>query len=49
MGFFPDLWMLILVLLLPRRPVGPLSEWPRVWVLGGFLLLKASDLVVSPF
>ena len=48
-GLFPDPWILILVLLLPRRPVGSLSEWPRAWVLGGFPLLKASDLIVSPF
>lgn len=48
-GLLPDSWMLILVLLLPRRPVWPPSEWPRAWVLGGFPLLKASDLVVSPF
>lgn len=49
-GFYFRPWMLILVLLLPkRRPVGSLSEWPRAWVLGGFPLLKASDHIVSPF
>lgn len=41
-GLCPDPWTPILMLLLPRSPIqlGPLSEWPRVWVLGGFLVLK---------